>query len=358
MPATGWKIKVWARDAISVIGTIKYLINTYAGTADALTKPIPTQQPHILGFKGEFREIRGTLACFGNYIYDEQTRLLTITEIPIGSWTEKFARSLDKKSTFTLNNGTIIKMFEGLPVDRSGTDSVRIEISIAERDKATNIDPVDIINQFADGFTDGFEKYFNIYEFVDDQLNMIATNGAVIEFKNYEDSLRYWFIERVRVYELRITRQRILLELEIDINKQMLTYITSGINIKDLSEDEAINLFKQNNYKMFAKSLLSGKHKKQFISTNNLITMITQPPHASYDYLIATSDRDRLAPSIARLRATIAKLEAELNTLNKQSAQGTFIGSAAFIDELNQIEQVIKEGQATNWKFGDVKVYN
>lgn len=357
MPATGWKIKVWARDALGVINTIKYLINTYTSTADILTKPIPQQQPHTRGFVGEFREIRGTLACFGNYIYDEQTRVCTITEIPIGSWTEKFARSLDKKATFTLNSGIVIKMFDGLAVDRSGTDSVRIEVTIAERDKATGIDPVDIINQFADGFTDGFEKYFNIYEYVDDQLNMIAVNGSVIEFKNYEDSLRYWFIERVRVYELRITRQRILLELEIDINKQILTYITSGTNIKDLSEPEAIELFKQNNYKMFAKSMLSGKHKGRFINTNSLVEMITQPPHASYDYLIATSDRDRLAPSIARLRILIAKLEAELHALNKSSTGGTFVGSAAFIDELGQIEQVIKDGYATNWKFGDTKVY-
>ena len=356
IPAHGWKIQVWARDVFKVISVIRYLINAYTSDESIETIPIPEIEPDRRGFKGEFREIRGVMHCFGDYIFDPDTRHLTITEIPIGSFTESFTRSLDALSTYNvkLPDGSThsIVMFADMPVDRSGRDYVTIEVTIAPVDKKTGIDPIAIIENHADGcYADGFEEYFGLHTHMHSSLNMIAADRSVITFKNYEDIIRYWFPIRKHFYKLRYQRQAILIQLKKELLENIQRYIDAGIKLNNIDDDIATQILTDNHYTKFVESYLSGIKSGLYIPTDQLENEIKHSDNASHDYLLNVTDRDRLAKASASRKAKIASLQSELDQLHKRNNSGRFIGSDVMLEELDAIEQVIIEGFKTNWLF-------
>lgn len=374
IPAHGWKIQTWARDVFAVIKCVRYLIN-----ADDIENESPISEIPIdtRGFKGEFRDIRGTKHCFGNYTYNPKTRIVTITELPLRVWSEKYRRNLIKENTAKSPNQdksvynvytagkkkTLqheVKMFAREPINHSGKNDVRIEIQLAKPDPKTGIDPYDVIMSYADmHYADGFEEYFELHCHMHDNLCMIETDGSVINFKTYEDVLRHWFPVRKAFYEKRVDRQLALLSLEIRMLENIIRYVSEYREMKltKLDDDLAEDILKTRSYDRFNKTWLRSRGyigaTDKYIATADLQNNILNSETASYDYLLSTTDREKLAKASESRETKLEKLRVEHAELTEKISEGKFKGAAVWLDELNKLEEVITEGFRTNWEFDD-----
>lgn len=111
MPAHGWKIQTWARDVLATIKVIKYMINIYDTSRDdsqIADMPIAEINPDTRGFKGTFRELRGTQHCFGDYVFNPKTRILNITELPLRVWTQIYTDSLTEEHDVKGPDGKVV----------------------------------------------------------------------------------------------------------------------------------------------------------------------------------------------------------------------------------------------------------
>jgi len=383
MPAHGWKIQVWARDVLHVIQIIKYLINTYDVTKDdsqISQMPIGDIRPDTRGFRGEFREIRGTTHCFGDYKFDPKTRILNITELPLRVWSQVYCDSLveehnvkgpdgkviakSSKANLVIMEGTgknrrisnEIKMFSGKPTNHSNDDHINIEIQIAQPDAKSGIDPLKIIESYGDGhYSDGFENYFELHQHVSNLLSMIATDESVIEFESYEDVIRYWFPIRKRFYELRIDRQLKLMNLRIILLENIIRYVDkyTEMNISKVSEERAIEILTLNSFDRIHHTWLEAdgyiRGEDRYIPNNQLEQIIVNSPDAKYNYLLNTTDHDKLKQAIIKRKQKYEDMIEARAKFKEMISKGKFKGVDVWLQEIEELEQIIKEGFKTKW---------
>ena len=60
---------------------------------------------------------------------------------------------------------------------------------------------------------------------------------------------------------------------------------------------------------------------------------------------------------VEKVRKQLADVAAELDTLEKVSAEGRFPGASLWLRELNMLESIVREGLETNWLYGESKKY-
>lgn len=384
IPAHGWKLLTWARDVFSVLRAVRYMINSYdSETIDNI--PMAELKVEQRGFKGEFRYIRGVQHCFGDYSFNPKTRVMKITELPLRTWTEKYTRKLIKENTPASPNVDKsvhriweigpdrkkrikheIKMFSREPSNMSGKGNVNIEIQIAPPDKATGIDPVKIIEECGNGHdTDGFEEYFELHSHMHHNLSMISTDGSVIEFKTYEDVVRYWFPVRKSFYAKRLDRQRILLGLEIRMYENIIRYVGEykSLRILEIDDSKAEGILNTRSYDRFNKGWLLargyiGGNTDQYIPTEELEKRILDTENENgFDYLLNTTDRGKLTKANELRKKKLEEMKIKLNDLENKASKGKFYGAQIWLDELDELEAVITQGFKTEWEFENVGKY-
>lgn len=368
MPAHGWKIQTWARDVFSVISKVRMLINSYDDERPLDMVPIAEIPPESRGFKGEFRYVRGKLHCFGNYIYDEATRTITITELPLRVWHGSYVEKLtETRGYYTVTPKTkttaekTIRMFKETPRNQSSNEYINIQIELENPDKSTGIDPLDVINNYTDGhWADGFEEYFDLHVPMTDNLSMISTEGSVVVFDSYEDILRYWFPVRKEFYAKRVKRALVLMEIEIQFLENIIRYVDEykKLKISNIADSMAIGILSQHSYDRFNRGLLRSKGHvtspvDKYLSTDELKSAIINSPEATYDYLLDTTDRDKLQKATLARQQKLERLIKERDDLIAKANKGKFIGAIMWLEELTEIEDVIRKGFATNWQFSD-----
>jgi hypothetical protein len=189
---------------------------------------------------------------------------------------------------------------------------------------------------------------------MDSHLNMIELNGAVREFATYEDVLRYWFPVRKQFYEKRIARETVILQLKLQMLKNIKRYVseyeTLGIQRVDDATAEQILATRSPPYTRFNKSVVENP---KYIPVDELRHRACEDDKCTYDYLLNTTDREKLTRAIERRDEEIAKLEYELKELTEKAQKGKFPGAQIWHEELDRLEKVIEEGRATDWLFGE-----
>lgn len=332
IPAHGWKIKVWAREVKDVLRNVRLLINN-----PEATKLIP-MKPYTLGHKGATKHVRGSMHSFGCYTYAPDTETIVITELPIRVWTEPYCAYIREKKK-------LIERVENYSSDAE----INIHVKLLPGAMAE-------IEQLADVYCDGVENYLELRVNMDSHLNMMAVDGSVSEFNTYEEVMLAWFPERKRLYELRINRQRIILQLKLKFLKNIKRYVNEYDNLKIARVDDshAEQILSSRGYDRFNKTVVESP---KYIPTEELEFRAREHEDCSFDYLLNTTDRQKLANAIRDRDEEIAKLEHELQELNAKASRGKFPGSELWSDEIDLLEKVIEEGRATEWKFGDKGKY-
>lgn len=332
IPGHGWKLTTYGRDVFDVIKNVRRLIN---GGTDRRIFPMA---PFTNMWNGRIGTIRGKLHSFGTYTINSPTSI-TITELPLRVWTNNYLKTLLKKS---VKNPEIIKTIN----DRSDDRRIRIEIDLEPG-------AMDILEGRGDKmFTDGIEEFFTLYSTMKHHLNMLNIDGRVISFPNYEAIIMHWFPIRRDHYALRIARQSLLMELSLVEQDQIIRYVNESESLGVYCKSHSIQcaaLAEKGFLKIDHGMLVSPKYEP----TDMLRELIFNGKGASFDYLLDLSDRKKSTEALAAFIEKREKTAAELVALTAKAAEGSFTGAAIWLDELDRIEEVVRLGLASDWKFGE-----
>lgn len=379
IPGTGWKLKVWARDVFDVISNVRRLIMIDDETE--LLSMKPAMYKH-LGYTGEIRNVGARPYSFGKYTFDEKSNILTITELPLTVWTEKYvsglkankmeitvktARATPKAKAAAKAKATVkasakkaapkAKATTKKAAAKSAENTIKIIKSIKNN---SNTRKVNIVIKLHPGalkymkgnhpYTDEIEEYFGLRTPLNHNINLIGIENNVLEFKRYEEIIHTWFPIRKKYYKLRIDYDLLALQLKIRRLKNIIRYVDvfEKLKIPKKNEDTANGILSSHKFDTFDSALLdSPKHTPY----DELEQRVLHGKNSSYAYLLATTDAGKLTSAIAARAEKLAKLKEELELYEMRAQEGRFYGARIWLDELDQLEKVIQLGQKTEWQY-------
>lgn len=353
LPATGWAITVHARDVYAVIQNTRDMINGVIKKCQKL--PMWNKD-----FKGEVRTYKGRDYYVGVYNYDARDNTLHITELPPKSYSKSYCygpdfdkvtkEKKDKSKKLKKEKGIWAKELVEDADDRTSTEE-GIDILITLIPGAYEILTADD-SKYGNATFDAFEEYFELKEGIYNRINLVNEHGEVVEYKTYEDVFDDWYVFRKKLYGIRVERERILVDLEIQILKNMQRFSQNhdsyGITNK-MQEEDAIAILKKEKYKIFNHTLLD---KPEYTEIKDLINMITSEAEgASYDYILKMSYRDLTQNAYEKRKKKIEELEERRIYLNDDEEE--FLGAKIWLKEIDELEKTITDGIKSNWFYGD-----
>ncbi len=339
IPATGWKIKMWARDWKEVIKNVR----------DLIAGKIKKANPMKIWLKdniGEIRSYKGRDYSVGKYVYDEDNKKIIVTELPLGKYSSSFIGEYSADDTKQLCNKP---QFKCKPEDKTNDDGVHITFYLTE----TGWD--EISKNYGNETFDCVEEFMNLRTSLDDNINMIDEQGAVVEFKKYEHVIDKWFPIRKQLYTDRIDRHIIITKLMIIYLKNIIRFTKAhqSYNITPKTKEEELDkILSSNKYDTFNSGLL---HNPKYTEIKDLENMIMNniPGGTSYDYLIKLSYRDMIEVACKKRASQLEDLEQKLKDLLEDNGSGKiFKGGKTWLKELDEVESAIADGIKLGWSYG------
>lgn len=336
IPAHGWRIELWARDLLDVIEYVRIMIMYDDDSIPWNLTPYAYRDvPN--GYTGEIRTINGNTVSYGNYKWIPKKNQIIVTELPLRVWTNDYVAAQQKK----IGNGKVIDIVN------DNTDVSRPWIIIQLEPGAYN----DIMSEYSTEHHNGVIEYFKLRNTMHDFINLMGTNGSVMQMSQYSDAVREWYQHRKQLYWLRAERREIVLELKAMYYRNIVRYIETANDNKfarrKISEME--DYLSKNKYdKMHSKYV----NNVGFME-NSEIHEVILGPKANYNYLIDLRDRDKSEESLNKYKEKLAAIQAEYANTRNANSLGRFPGSDAWITELTELEIVYHEGTTTKWTFGE-----
>jgi DNA gyrase/topoisomerase IV subunit B len=408
---TGWNIQVWARSRQRVWEMLRRMIEY--GPEDPAGRPGPMAgDPHLLPgqvclIRQGVEFVRGTFCC------DLDADTVHITELPPKLWSEHLACAW-----LGVNPKT------GAKTDKFG-QPLKHKALVAKISDATSIDRVDMTVQFVPGglrqlyadadalcedaedgeerldssirgALDPVERYLNLYTILHRGLNMLSAEGAVREFASYGEVMAYWFPFRRALYEQRLEREGILLELRALLLRETLRFIElSRLKKVDIDWDVPEPLRRARllaaGFWRFNTALLNNPGRTPIASLRGLISAspkeaitqeaITQEeitpqeetpgeekaqeeekdPQDATDASSPADDENGRAPSFQyiervtthmRSQASVKRMQRDLEWLQeKLEAHRALTWKKVWLEEIDALRRVIDEGERTGWMF-------
>jgi len=332
IPATAWKLRIWARDIMQVFANVRDLISGRIAKA----RPMDFWKN---SHNGEVREVtvRGTkkLYSVGDYKFSKKTGRLVITEVPVSFHSGMYSGAEGKYSL--VGRDEVI----GIPTDSTNDDQVHIEIML--RPGAYD----EIEKKYGDENFDALEHWMGLYVRMDDHINMIAPDDSVITFASYAAVVDAWFPARKKMYADRIARQTALCRMRILFYESVIRYTKEsddyGLTPK-ITQEKATGMLAARKYPMFDQTMLFSP---KFIPIEDL-GQICDGPTASMKYLLGLSRLSALKEACA---ARAKKLREEKATLKRLLADPD--GQKTWLAELDQLEELIAFGLKTGWLYDE-----
>lgn len=327
VPSHGWKIKIWNRDALSVINNVKKLIFK----EDATLLPMP---PCTHKWKGKIVYTPQEYSV-GTYVVNKNK--IIITELPLRVWNGPYIRKLNAKK-----DGIILSAR-----DYSDKTNIRIELTMVDNWKEQ-------IKQTDEDYFDYIEIYLGLRKKMQSHLNYIGTQGEVIELNNYEEVIHHWFPIRKHYYKLRIDRIIVILSLKICMMENIIKYITNKTMMNMMKLKDMELYLEHNGYTKLWHTKIKDP---EFIPTNDIVNVVTNSRESNYDYLIGLSDRNKSDESLVLYYNKLTKLKTKKQDIENKSNLGRFPGAAIWLQELDELAKTIKFGRQTNWTYDDHNKY-
>lgn len=323
-PATGWKIKVWARNVLDVIANVRSKI---------LNKDFEflPMSDFTRGWRGSIVYDNGNRYCYGSYRIDDKFHYVYIDELPLKVWVDDYRNSISAKNE--KEEFTIIASEE----NQSKNDQLKIVYELYKGAASK------ILTNYRNGDEDPFVNFFNLRVRMDDHLNMMGSKLEVIEFNRYEDIIEYWFPFRQDLYERRIERQKIILEMKIKYYENLIRFCNDNYDLTKKSIDEIESYLTSAKYAKFNHTKLMNP---EFMTNDELRQLMNVK--ATYDYLMNLNIRERSKNYVDKYNSTLDSLRKELDELSVDD-----IVSKTWLHELDELQKVIEKGFATDWQFDD-----
>ena len=335
LPATGWKIKLWARDFFEVITNVRKLIMGKIKKASGM-------KIWLKDNIGSIRECKGKLYSVGKYEYLKDKNQIIVTELPLGKYSSSFIGDVSSDDIKHLCNKTQIKDTE----DATNDDEVRITFTLTETGWA------EISKKYGNESFDCVEDFMNLKTVLDSNINMIDIDGSVKEFKKYEHVIDSWFPVRKELYATRIDRQIILTKLMI-IYLQNIIRFTKNHHEYNITPKTSITLvekiLRDNKYDTFNHTLLISP---KYTELDKMSGLIINNPNASYEYLVKLSYRDMIEDACDKRNQQLKKYQDMLCDLESElETKKQFKGYKTWLKELSELEEVVKLGMKLGWDY-------
>jgi hypothetical protein len=302
-------------------------------------------------FKGSIRKFKNRDYFVGAYEYIEDKNIIHITELPPWYHSDAYCKGSD--------SATIKKDGENR---KGGIESDELVLDIEDN---TTLEGVDIMiylkpeaysiitsedSKYGNNVFDPFEHYFELTQPIYNRINLVNEKGEVVEYKSYESVFDDWFRFRKELYEIRVEREKILVDLEIQMLKNIQRFSEKhdeyGIT-KNTKDEEAIIILSKEKYKKFNHRLIESP---RFTNIKDLIRLITVED-ASYDYILELSYRDLTESAYLKRQKRIEELQERLLYLSDD--KGMFKGAVIWLKELDELEKAINDGINSNWFYGE-----
>lgn len=344
IPATGWKVKIWGRDWKQVFTNVRNMI----------TNKIKKANPMKIWLKdniGEIRTYKGREYSVGKYVYDKKANQIIVTELPLGKYSSMFIGDYSSDDIKHLCNKPY---FKGKPEDRTNDDGVHITFNLTE----TGWD--EISKKYGNETFDCVEDLMNLKTSLDDNINMIDENGAVIEFKKYDDVINHWFPIRKQLYADRIDRHVILTNLMIIYLKNIIRFTKNhqDYNINPKSTEKEVNdILSKHKYDRFNATLLHNPKYTEIKNLKNLIIKkytdkVDDSSNINYDYIVNLRYKDMIESACKKREKNLQELNQKLKDLLDDNGDSNFKGYKTWMSELDILETVISDGIRLGWSYG------
>lgn len=328
LPSTGWAINIHARDIKQVIDNVKSMIKN----EDCKLK-------NMKYFKNKFkgREILNSSynMLIGNYEIPEKTKdQVIITELPPRVWNEAYIEYLEKKD------------FIDDIIDESSIYDVKIKVVF----KKGELNRLQTEYESKNEHLDYIEHNLKLYSKLSHCINLYTQKNKVLEFKNYTDILKHWYIVRKECYLKRIERENILLKYKIIITESIIRFIENheSYGISKKSDSVAIEILESNDYQMLNKTAIDSPGLIKNEDLENHILNINQ----SYDYLLNLSYRKMNSESYERYKTNLEELKKKLAYYNKDN-----IYKNIWVEEIDKLYEVIKNGLKNGFHIEDPNLF-
>ena len=307
----GWNHISYARDLGSVLNILNLLLSgdealdkatrsPAAAAAATNAWPLP---PSKHGFTGTFSLYKGKLYSFGVYSWNQSTRILLITELPLGVSTSKYIKTISEPR----KNGTPNPKMEYIEEinDYSSINSVNLTIKLKPG-------AIDLISaKFGDDEIDPIQDAFMLRASMQSHLNYYSTDGYVIEYgENYLAALLHWASLRRELYIKRVTREVIITELRILEEQEIIRYVemSAALNLAEVETDsEAEKVLAENDFKAINSTIL---HNPQYTPNESLRELINT--NGSFNYILNLRSRDLVKSAVKKRQDNILVLEKKL----------------------------------------------
>ncbi len=330
-PAHGWKINIFARCVRSVALQTRVRIERMRSGLEIT--PL-TRGTLPLASNCEQRLINGKLYSMGNYVL--QGNMLIVTELPYRVWTNKYVEYIKKHKTAVIATGPV-------PIrDKSSDTKIHIEIDLVP-------DAITRIADYATQWSDCIEEYFILKHSLTPHLNLVGTQGQVIEFDSYEAIWELWFAERLKLYKRRIERCVVRYSAFVTYYENLVRYIRDPFRMATMSVPDMEARLSTEGYVRIDRARL---FRLTFDKTGELHDIIFGST-ASYDYLIDLSDRKKSAAALATAEAELEAARLDLAKYSQADAPYT-----VWLDELAAVMESVETGIATQWKYDSMTGYS
>ena len=335
IPATGWKVGVYARDFTEVIASIKKMINSTNKSVDKSVDKLRLGEfsEWVYNFKGEIRTHGASKWAYGDYVLNEITETVHITELPLGMASATFCENLIDKKEY-------IKSVK----DKTGKNDIDILVEFKKNTLSK------IQDEYGDADQDCIEHYLGIRKKLDQFLNFVDKDNNVKEFPSYQSVIKYWFPIRREYYELRIDRRILILQLQIMeiTNIIRFTELKKSLGLEKKTKTVAFSILDTNK---FLKINHVALHNCKYIPTKSLeYEVLKNTDIHSYSYLMNLNSFQLLDEALLGYKDTLVKLQEQLRII--QNRKEPFKGATEWKNDLADVERVVKLGLSKGWSYG------
>jgi DNA topoisomerase-2 len=354
----GWSAQLWARNISDVFKNVRALIT-------GKQKKCKSMRTWTLHNHGELRNVEGKQYSIGNYEYDEKKNIIHIDELPLGMCPRGFlgsdkervskerpsraaAEHKDKDNTRTAESKQKLPLwarpeFAKKPLCQSSNERIDITIYLREGEYAK------ILEKYGNADFDPIEDFLGLRAALNSNINCIGADESVYEFQKYEEVVDAWFVERKRLYELRIQRQIILLKLYIKYLQNIIRFMNKEATYKwttNTTLDVMRATLEEAKYDKINEGLLKSP---KYTLTTELEKLILHSSGATYTYLLSLSNIDKSATNSKRRKEQLADKQKQLAELEASITRDTFVGASIWLQELDVLEKIIDCGLRSQW---------
>ena len=277
---TGFSTDIPPHDPEEVVGLLKDRLQGRRATLENLA-----MRPWWFGFKGQIQQVSdGIWLTKGCYTFDDAKRTVSVTELPVGVWTQDYKAFLDELCSA---EGTVLKNFE----DLYNHVDVRFDLEL-------DADYYDDAKENPQEFEKRF-KLTNTWR----TTNMVAFDVAskIVKYGCVGDMLEAYYGPRLAAYEERRASEMARLQaeaVESDAKARFLKAVLEGsIDLRRATDEAIVSLMKMHDL-----PALSGADVESVDSYEYLLRLRMDRVKAA-----AVAEQEK---AVAVARAAVAVLEA------------------------------------------------